>query len=117
MSREDLQFMESVTQSAKMVEGHYCIGLPLKNNKVCMPNNCSLAEQRALSIRRKLLKNPSFHEDYMRFMADIIRKGYAVKVPREDLARDDGKVWYIQHHGVYHPKKHKIRVVFDCGLL
>lgn len=24
-------------------------------------------------------------------------------------------MWYIPHHGVYHPKKHKIRVVFDCN--
>lgn len=24
-------------------------------------------------------------------------------------------IWYIAHHGVYHPKEHKFRVVFDCG--
>ena len=23
--------------------------------------------------------------------------------------------WYIPHHGVYHPTKKKIRVVFDCS--
>ena len=40
---------------------------------------------------------------------------YAVKVPNKDLSRDDGKVWYLPHHGVYHPRKQKIRVVFDCG--
>ena len=38
-----------------------------------------------------------------------------MKVPDEDFSRNNGKVWYIPHHGVYHPKKHKIRVVFDCG--
>lgn len=32
-----------------------------------------------------------------------------------ELERCDGRLWYIPHHGVYHPKKHKIRVVFDCG--
>ena len=27
-----------------------------------------------------------------------------------------GNVWYIPHHGVYHPRKpEKIRVVFDCS--
>lgn len=31
-------------------------------------------------------------------------------------ARHDGLVWYIPHHGVYHPKKPgNIRVVFDCS--
>lgn len=69
MSREDLQFMKNVTQSTKMVEGHYCIGLPLKNNKVHMPNNHILAEQRALNIKKRLLNNPSFRQDYTKFMA------------------------------------------------
>lgn len=47
-------------------------------------------------------------------MTGIIEKGYAVMVPTKQLSRDDGRVWYIPHHGVYHPKKKKIRVVFDC---
>lgn len=47
-------------------------------------------------------------------MRDIIDKGYAEKIPAEQLSRSDGRVWYIPHHGVYHPKKKKIRVVFDC---
>ena len=29
---------------------------------------------------------------------------------------DDGVKWYIPHHGVYHPKKYKTRVVFDCSV-
>lgn len=26
-----------------------------------------------------------------------------------------GKVWYIPHHGMYHPAKQKLWVVFDCA--
>ncbi|XP_070537534.1 uncharacterized protein [Ptychodera flava] len=67
-------------------------------------------------LERKLRNNPKFHADYQKFMADIIEKGYAIQVPNDELDRDDGKVWYIPHHGVYHPKKpEKIRVVFDCS--
>ncbi|KAL4008773.1 hypothetical protein ACER0C_002625 [Sarotherodon galilaeus] len=115
MSREDLQFMDSVTLSARLVNGHYCIGLPLKNKEIQMPNNRVLAEQRALNLKKRLLKNPTFCEDYSAFMKDLISKGYAAKVPDKDLERSDGKVWYIPHHGVYHPKKYKMHVVFDCG--
>ncbi|XP_058624342.1 B-cell receptor CD22-like [Onychostoma macrolepis] len=43
----------------------------------------------------------------------MVNQGYAEKVPT--LERHDGKVWYIPHHGVYHPRKDKLRVVFDCG--
>ena len=51
----------------------------------------------------------------MAFMQDIIEKGYAEKAPHE-RHNDDGKLWYIPHHGVYHPQKpNKIRVVFYCS--
>ena len=115
LSKEDQLFMDRVSESAKLVDGHYSIGLPLKNKEVKMPNNRAVAEQRALNMKKKLQRNQTFKEDYVSFMNDVINKGYAVKVPDEELKRSDGKVWFIPHHGVYHPKKQKIRVVFDCG--
>lgn len=48
-------------------------------------------------------------------MDNLLSNGYAERVPTTHLARSDGKVWYIPHHGVYYPKKGKIRVVFDCA--
>lgn len=47
-------------------------------------------------------------------MEDVLWKGYAEKVPPEQLQRNDGKVWYIQHHDVYYKQKGKLQVVFDC---
>ena len=48
-------------------------------------------------------------------MDKIICNGYAQRVPTKDLHQDDGRVWYLPHHGVFHPKKKKLRVVFDCA--
>ena len=47
-------------------------------------------------------------------MTEIIEKGYAEHVPPEELSIDNDRVWYIPHHGVYHPKRKtgKIRVAF-----
>lgn len=115
MSREDIQFLDEVTQSVKLVDGHYSIALPLKNKNVKMPNNRKVAEQRALNLKRKFIKNPTFHAEYVAFINGVIEKGYAVKVPSKDLKRDDGRVWYLPHHRVYHPRKKTLRVVFDCG--
>ncbi|XDV20313.1 hypothetical protein PO909_025662 [Leuciscus waleckii] len=115
MSREDIQFLEMVSQSAKLIEGHYSIGLPLRNTVLKMPNNRKVAEQRALNLKKKFIKNPQFHAEYSAFVEDWIVKDYAVKVPNDEISRSDGKVWYLPHHGVYHAKKLKIRVVFDCG--
>lgn len=47
----------------------------------------------------------------------MLVQGYAEIVPADQLEQDDGKVWYIPHHGVRHPTKGKLRVVFDCGAI
>lgn len=52
---EDCQFLDMVTQSARLVDGHYSIALPLRNKELKMPNNRKGAEQRAL----KFVKNPT----------------------------------------------------------
>ena len=48
-------------------------------------------------------------------MNDVIQKGYAEKVPVEEIAGPEGRTWYIPHHGVFHPRKNKLRVVYDCA--
>ncbi len=48
-------------------------------------------------------------------MNELFQRGYAEPVP-EDESNVGNKVWYIPHHGVYHPQKpDKLRVVFDCS--
>lgn len=79
-----------------------------------MPNNHSVAEQRLLGLKRNLEKNEHFKKEYIT-MANVIEKGYAEVVPSGQLENTDGRVWYIPHHGVYHPKKQTLRVVFDCS--
>ncbi|KAJ8404510.1 hypothetical protein AAFF_G00337770 [Aldrovandia affinis] len=115
MSQEDQQFMQSVKKTTTFENGHYSIGLPLRNHKLPMPKNRCMAEQRLASLRRKFRKDPGFYEDYKCFMDNVIEKGYAVRVPDDQLNHADARVSYIPHHGVYHPKKRKIRVVFDCA--
>lgn len=80
-SREDQQFLDVVSKSAKIVDGHYCIGLPLKEKEICMPDNRSVVEQRTLNLKRRFKRDSSFHSDYTNFMSDMISKGYAEKVP------------------------------------
>lgn len=117
MSQEDHIFMGKVSNSVKLQDGHYNIGLPLRTDEAEFPNNRCLAEQRVMSLKRKLLKNPQFHEEYRTLMADNLKRGFAIQTTSDNKQKEAkvGKTWYIPHHGVYHPKKHKLRVVFDCG--
>lgn len=57
--------------------------------------------------------NYTFNTEYSAFKRDIIDKGYAARVPNKDLGRDNSKVRYLPHHGVYYPKKHKLIAVFN----
>ena len=41
-------------------------------------------------------------------MDEALSRGDAEEAPA--LIQDKGVKWYIPHHGVYHPKKNKIRV-------
>lgn len=95
--------------STQLVDGHYCIGLPLKDK-----DNRSLDEQCLTSLKRKFHRNPDFHKEYNGFMRELLEKGYATRVPEEQLDCSDERVWFIPHHGIHHPKKKKLRVVFDC---
>ena len=45
-----------------------------------------------------------------------MEKGYAEKVPREQLEVNDRPIWYLPHQPVIHPLTlNKVRVVYDCA--
>ncbi|XP_064635761.1 uncharacterized protein LOC135492944 [Lineus longissimus] len=102
-------------ESIHQKEGQYEMKLPFRREDVQLPNNRSQALQRLTSLKHKMKKNPKFHQDYKDFMQHISDHSYAEEVSESEVDRNDGRVWYIPHHGVYHPRKAKIRVVFDCS--
>ena len=58
------------------------------------------------------MKFNKFFQDYLKFMENLLKIGYA----KGSDVSPAGKTWYIHHHEVYHPSKpSKIRVVFDCS--
>ena len=109
-------FLEKVTSSLEFVDGYYRMVLPFRNETVLLPNNEMPAVRRLSSLQHRLPKYSQLLEDYTAFMDNIIAKGFAELVPKSELHRDDGMVWFILHHRVYNPyKPGKIRVVFDCA--
>ena len=113
MSQEDLKFIEILENGTELVRVHYQILLPFRNNEINLPNDHSQTEKRFACLQRKLSKN-QFKQDYMKFMNELILKGYA----RESIsAMNTGKCRYLPHHGVYDPNKPgKICMVFDLNL-
>ena len=112
MSVEDCRFLK-LMQSNEHKDGHYYLPLPLRSPEKMVPNNRFQALQRANGLKKRLEKDDKMKEDYIKFMNALFENGYA-RV--SDQHPENGKTWYLPHHGVYHPRKpEKIRVVFDCN--
>ena len=117
-SVQDRKFLKIMDNGLEqLTNGHFELPLPLKNEEVKLPNNRMSALKRLNGLKNRLLRNEQYKNDYCAFMASIFENGYAESVPTDELDLNDGRVWYIPHHGVYHPKKpDKIRVVFDGSM-
>ena len=88
----------------------------MKDKNVVLPNNRAMAWNRLKPLKKRFQRNETYREHYVNFMNKVIQSGYAERVPEGKVSEGNKSVWYIPHHGVYHPKKpNKIRVVFDCS--
>ena len=67
------------------------------------------------SLINRFKRDDAFHDTYTfhKFMEDLNEQGHAEGVGNSDATA--GEVWYIPHFAVKHPKKEKLRVVFDCS--
>ena len=105
--------MKILDEGTKLKDGQYQIPLPFRQEDVRLLCNKYQAAQRLSYLKRKFDKNEKFKADYIRFMEEIIAKGYARK---STITAALGKTWYLPHRAVYHPNKPgKIRVVFDLS--
>ena len=112
-SQEDLQFLKIMEEGIRKTENGHCeMPLPFKERPL-LPDNSLMAMARLEHLKRKFMKDSKYKEDYIKFMNEVFSRGDAEEAPV--LAQNDRVKWYIPHHGVYHPKKNKIRVVFDCS--
>jgi len=110
----DRKAIEMWEQSIKNDGGHYEMTIPFKQQPN-FPDNQAMALKRLDSLRKNLIRNPKMMHDYKSGINDMLMNGYAVKLSDEHMSRADGAVWYLPHHGVIHPRKQKLRIVFDCA--
>ena len=115
MSVEDRRMLELWDENVSFSDGHYVLPIPFKNPALKLPDNQQMAEKRLSSLKSKLSKNQELNQKYVDGINDLLKQGYAVPVPEQDVHRSDGKVWYLPHHPVINPNKEKIRIIFDCA--
>jgi hypothetical protein len=115
LSQEDKSFMRKAELCIQHIDGHYVLPLPFRESNIQLPYNREQAVKRASWQKKKMLADESYHHNYTAFVNNRLERGYAKKIPTVEMNPESGKVWYLPHHGVYHPTKSKLRVVFDCS--
>lgn len=112
-SVEDKQVADLWDKSVRLVDGHYELPIPWKQN-ASVPNNVGVAFSRLKSLRSNLDKRGLFSK-YDDEIIKLVRNDYAEVVPDNEI-NAEGKVWYLPHQAVVTDKKpDKLRVVFDCA--
>lgn len=115
MSIEDRKWLTIVQDNTKKIGGHYEIPLPFKKPDLELPNNYPMALYRANSLKRKLCKDNKLFNDYKLCIDNLVKSKFVSRVD-PNIPTEKGRIWYVPHHGVYHPKKpEKVRIVFDCS--
>lgn len=114
LSVEDKKFVEIMEQEGRLVGNHHELPLPLRNPNPELPDNTDMVVKRLRSVEKRMLKDSKYNTDYIQFMSKMISCGYARKAdPHQKVP--EGMKWLVPHHGVYHPKTGKFRVVMDCS--
>ena len=72
-------FLRLMGQETLQVDNHYEVPLPLKSTVVTFPNNKSAAMKRLKSLKRRFIRDKSFHEMGKTFIDDMLQNGYARK--------------------------------------
>ena len=82
-----------------------------------MPDNRTVAEKRLQSLAHRFWKDLELHVKYRGGIQELLDKGYAEKVPDEEISATPGQAWYLPHHNVVNENKpEKLPIVFDCAV-
>ncbi|XP_076056170.1 uncharacterized protein LOC143034111 [Oratosquilla oratoria] len=95
-SQNDQKVINLWDKETRYEDGHYVLPIPWRGEPN-LPNNRDVAERRLRSLNQRLVKSGILNV-YSENISDLLKKGYAEYVPEVDLKRDDGKMWFRQHH-------------------
>ena len=114
LSKEDQEVIELWDKEARVVDGHYVLPIPFKNDPPTLKNNFELAMNRLRSLKRKLLKDQTLLKMYNQEIDNFIKDGYAEKIKEAELNAFPGMEKYLPIFNVKNPNKpEKFRLVHD----
>ena len=84
-----------------------------------LPDNLNATKASLLKLESTLKRNPEDAETYKKQMTDLIQRGAARKLTKEELDEWEGPVYHISHLAVKNPKSTStpVRIVFNSSQL
>ena len=113
-SVEDKKALAIMENSLKIIDGHYQVALPWKEQPPHLPSNWFMAERRLHGLKKRFLQDSALFESYKTTMEGYLERRHASRVPDDELDVNGMPLWYLPHHPVFN-KPGKTRVVFDCA--
>lgn len=82
-----------------------------------LPNNYGAALATLQSTERGLLRDPAWAQSYTDQMTDMLDRGVARKLSKQDINGWEGPLFYISHLAVKNPKSNStpVRIVFNSS--
>ena len=82
LSKDDRKFLKIAKDGIHRTEdGHYELRLPIRDEATSLPDNREVALRRLNQLKRRFANDKQYREDYVKFMNEVIYKGYAEVIP------------------------------------
>ena len=104
-SVDDKRAVDVWERSVKVVDGHYQMDIPFKSEHSNLPDNRSVAGKRLQSLAKWFLRDPELYTKYKGGIQELLDKGYAERVPEQEIGVTPGRTWYLPHHNVVNENK------------
>lgn len=106
-----------VTEDEHSKSPHWDAAYPWRVDPLTLPNNKRGVEATFLSTERRLNKDPEWKTAYAAQVHEMVARGAAVKLNKEDIDQWEGPVWYISH--LIAPNPHSVttpvRIVWNSS--
>lgn len=104
-------FVQNVTTNE---QGRFVVRLPFSEEPSTLGESRNIAKKRFEALERRLERQPSIKQEYIKFMQEYERLGHMEKIQEQDIPATN---YFIPHHYVLKPDSTttKLRVVFDAS--
>ncbi|GFR19828.1 uncharacterized protein TNCT_672181 [Trichonephila clavata] len=112
----DDQAMQHFKSSVRFNSGRYEVGFPWKRDKQELNDNFSLAENRAKSLAKRFIRDPTLFKQYFEILKEYESQGIIERVFQTERPTNRA-VLYLPHQAILRQESltTKMRIVFDAS--